>query len=175
MMEIFSTLLWLYISVITLPSLLGQFAVNYMHVGWWLWRKWHSWNRCRDMPGLAFHFMRTCPSSREYHVTMSPRCMYMCIYIYIYIYIFHGERALVGQDIPTIKASRSPSDALKSVGFLWTSDQPDAETSTWQHTTFTTERYPCPRRDSNLQSQQESGDKTTPQTARPVGLAEMDI
>ena len=81
MVEIFSTLLWLCVSVITLPSLSGQFAVNYMHVGWWLWRKWHSWISCRDMPGLAFHFMRTCPSSREYHVTISPR------WIYIYIYI----------------------------------------------------------------------------------------
>jgi len=27
------------------------------------------------------------------------------------------------------------------------------ETSTWQHTTFTTDRHPCPRRDSNPLSQ----------------------
>ena len=161
-MEIFSTLLWLYISVITLPSLLGQFAVNYMHVGWWLWTKWHSWICCWDMPGLAFHFMHTCPSIREYHVTMSPRCVCVYIYIYIYIYIFHGERALVGQDVPTIKASLSHSGTPHSVGFLWTSDQPDAETSTWHHTTFTTERYPCLRQDSNPQSQKESGHKITP-------------
>ena len=32
---------------------------------------------------------------------------------------------------------------------LWTSDQPVAETSTWQHTTLTTKKHPCPRRDSN--------------------------
>jgi hypothetical protein len=31
-----------------------------------------------------------------------------------------------------------------SVALLWTSDQPDAETSTWQHTTLTTDRHPCP-------------------------------
>jgi len=68
MMEIFSTLLWLYVSVITLPSLSVQFAVNYMHVGWWLWRKWHNWICCRDMPGTAFHFMRSYRSSTEYHV-----------------------------------------------------------------------------------------------------------
>jgi hypothetical protein len=32
-----------------------------------------------------------------------------------------------------------------SVGVLWRSDQPDAETSTWQHTTLTRGRHPCPR------------------------------
>ena len=40
---------------------------------------------------------------------------------------------------------------------LWTSDQPVAETSTWQHTTLTTDKHPCPRCDSNPQSQQASG------------------
>jgi hypothetical protein len=30
------------------------------------------------------------------------------------------------------------------VGLLWTSDRPDAETSTWQHKTFTRERHSCP-------------------------------
>jgi len=29
-----------------------------------------------------------------------------------------------------------------SIGLLWTSDQPVAETSTWQHTTLTTDRHP---------------------------------
>jgi len=29
-------------------------------------------------------------------------------------------------------------DTPHSVGLLWTSDQPGAETSTWQHTTLTT-------------------------------------
>jgi hypothetical protein len=44
-------------------------------------------------------------------------------------------------------------DTPHSVGLLWTSDQPVAETSTWQHTTLTRDRHPCPRRDSNPQSQ----------------------
>ena len=34
----------------------------------------------------------------------------------------------------------------QSVGLLWMSDQLIAETSTWQHTT---DKHPCPRRDSN--------------------------
>jgi hypothetical protein len=42
----------------------------------------------------------------------------------------------VGQG-PLINASRSHSDAPQSVGLLWTNDQPDAETSTRQHTTLT--------------------------------------
>jgi len=32
---------------------------------------------------------------------------------------------------------------ITPIGLLWTSDQPHAETSTWQHTTFTTDRLPC--------------------------------
>jgi hypothetical protein len=39
-------------------------------------------------------------------------------------------------------------DAPQSVGFLSTSDQSFAETSTWQHTTLTTDKHPCPRLDS---------------------------
>ena len=49
------------------------------------------------------------------------------------------------------------NDAEQSVGILWTSDQLVAETSTWQHTTLTTDKYPCPRWDSNPRSQQASG------------------
>ena len=35
-------------------------------------------------------------------------------------------------------------DTRHSLGLLWTSDQPDAETSIRQHTTFTRDRHPCP-------------------------------
>jgi hypothetical protein len=35
-------------------------------------------------------------------------------------------------------------DAPDSVGLLWTSDQPDAETSTWQHTTLKRDKHPSP-------------------------------
>jgi len=35
---------------------------------------------------------------------------------------------------------------------LWTSDQPDAEISTWQHMTLTRNRYPCLRWDWEPQS-----------------------
>jgi hypothetical protein len=51
-----------------------------------------------------------------------------------------AQQPLVGQGILIIEASRSLSDTSYSVGLLWTSDQPHAETSTWQHTTLTREK-----------------------------------
>jgi len=59
------------------------------------------------------------------------------------------QEPLVGQDLLIIETSPSHSDTPQSIGLLWTSDQPDAENSTWQHTTLTRDRYPCCRRDSN--------------------------
>ena len=74
---------------------------------------------------------------------------------------------------PTLHHYRGYMITLKpqSITLLWTSDQPDAETSTLQHTIFTTDRHPCPQRDSNPPSQQVSGRRPTPQNARPLGSA----
>ena len=49
----------------------------------------------------------------------------------------------MGHGLLVIEASRSHSDTSHSVELLWTSDQPDAETSTWQHITFTKYKHPC--------------------------------
>jgi len=46
----------------------------------------------------------------------------------------------VGQGLLIIEDSRSHSDTPGSVGFLWMSDQPDAEASIWQQKTLTTDR-----------------------------------
>ena len=54
------------------------------------------------------------------------------------------------------------NDAPQSVGLLCTSDQSVAETSTWRHTTLITDKHPCPRWDSNSQSQQASDRRPTP-------------
>ena len=43
----------------------------------------------------------------------------------------------------TQQPSRSYSVTLHSVGLLWTSNRPVAETSTWPNTSIKTERYPC--------------------------------
>jgi hypothetical protein len=55
-----------------------------------------------------------------------------------------AQQPLVGLRLLSIKASRSHSGTPHSVGLLWTSDQPHAQTSTWQHTTLTRDRHPCP-------------------------------
>jgi len=44
---------------------------------------------------------------------------------------------------------------------LWTSDQLVAETSTWQHTTLTTDKHSCPQWNSNPRSQLASGRRPT--------------
>jgi hypothetical protein len=65
-----------------------------------------------------------------------------------------ARQPLGGLGLLIIEVSWShTSDTPHSVGLLWTSDQPVAETSTWQLTTLTRDRHPCPRRDSNPQSQ----------------------
>jgi hypothetical protein len=45
-----------------------------------------------------------------------------------------AQQSLVGHGLLIIEASLTLSDTSHSVGLLWTSDQSDADTSTWQHT-----------------------------------------
>jgi hypothetical protein len=74
------------------------------------------------------------------------------------VFIFAlGQQPPVDQGLLIIEASWTHSDTPHWVGLLWTSDQSDAETSTWHHKTLTQDGYPCHRRDSNPQSQQASG------------------
>jgi hypothetical protein len=64
--------------------------------------------------------------------------IYNILYIIITYCLFFpmAQQPLGGLGRLTIEASRSHSDTPHSVGLLWTSDQPAAETSTWQHTTL---------------------------------------
>jgi hypothetical protein len=55
-----------------------------------------------------------------------------------------ARRPIVGQGF-IIEAWRSHFDTPHSVGLLWTSDQPNAQTSFWQYTTLPRDRHPCPR------------------------------
>jgi hypothetical protein len=83
--------------------------------------------------------------------------------IIIIIIIFSGTAAQRGLWPPLSRDfSITHNDASQSVGLLWTGDQPVAETSTWQHTTHTADKHPCPRWDSNPRSQQASGRRTKP-------------
>ena len=47
-----------------------------------------------------------------------------------------AQQPLVGHDLHIVEATLSHSDTSASVGLLWTSDKPDAEACTWQHTTL---------------------------------------
>ena len=61
-----------------------------------------------------------------------------------YVSFYHGATPPVGQGLLIIKDSLSHSHTPQSVGLLWTSDQPEAQASTRQHTTLTTDKHPCP-------------------------------
>jgi hypothetical protein len=52
---------------------------------------------------------------------------------------FLAQQPLLGQYLLSIQTSRSYSYSPHSVELLCTSDHPDAVTSTWQHTTLTTD------------------------------------
>jgi hypothetical protein len=60
------------------------------------------------------------------------------------------QSAIIKKKWNPIACTRMVADH-NSVGLLWTSDRPVAETSTWEHTTLTRNRHPCPRWDSNPQ------------------------
>jgi len=72
-------------------------------------------------------------------------------------FLSHRATVTVCQGLLIFEVSQSHSDTPHSVGLLWTSDQSDAETSTRQHTTLTRDKHPCPRRESNQQSQKARG------------------
>ena len=52
------------------------------------------------------------------------------------------QQSLVGQGPLIVDALRSQSDTSRSLGLLWTSDQPDSESPTWEHKTLKRERHP---------------------------------
>jgi hypothetical protein len=52
-----------------------------------------------------------------------------------------AQQPILGQGLLILEASRSYSDTPNSVGLLLASDQPDAETSVWQHTTLATDTH----------------------------------
>ena len=69
----------------------------------------------------------------------------------------------VGQGLLIHEVSKiTHNDAPQSVELLWTNDKLVAKTSTSRHTIFTTDKHPCPRCNSNPQSQQASGRRPTP-------------
>jgi len=80
----------------------------------------------------------------------------------------------VGHSLLIIEVSPSHSGTVHSIGLLWTSDQPEAQTSTWQSTILTRDRYTCTTAGFELAvqaSQPARGHRLTTETARPPGPA----
>ena len=75
---------------------------------------------------------------------------------------FLTQQLPVDQVLLIIESTQSHPDTPHSIGLLWTSDQSVAETSTWQHTTLTTDIHPCPRGILNQNLKQASGHRSTP-------------
>jgi hypothetical protein len=117
----------------------------------------------------CLNIMSTKPCNK-YHYVRSHGVMmqrygipHSLVFMYLFIIIFSGSAAQRGLWPHRPRGFViTHNDAPQSVGLLWTSDQLVAETSTWQHTTHTTDRHPCPRWDSNLRSQQAKGRRPTP-------------
>jgi len=58
-------------------------------------------------------------------------------------FFYMAQQPLFGQGLLSMETSRSHSDTPQSVWLLWTSDRPDAEAPTWQHTTLSREWRLC--------------------------------
>jgi len=79
--------------------------------------------------------------------------MYLCLswQFVFFLFFFHARARVCVCGTATQRGSWPHSwgfyithnNAPQSVGLLWTSDQLVAETSTWQHTTLTTDKHPC--------------------------------
>jgi len=93
---------------------------------------------------------------------LTSKCCWMLGTTQIMISSYHGAAAPVGQGLLIINDSWSHSNTRHLVGLLWMSDQSEAETSTWQHTTLIRDKHPFPQWDSNPESQQWSGHRPTP-------------
>ena len=90
--------------------------------------------------GLTWCCTRVCMLTLDFQRHLRHRHSSLSAYVVVlFIRIFIpppvGQQPLAAEALLTIEASRSHSDITHSVGLLWTSDQPDKQTSTWPHNT----------------------------------------
>jgi len=90
---------------------------------------------------IHFHKTRMIETNREDRIASKFHQCFVNLGPNTYILSPIAQQPLVDQGLPLIQSSRSHSDTPHSVRLLWTSDQPDAETSTWQHTTLIRDRH----------------------------------
>jgi hypothetical protein len=117
------------------------------------------WHACgRPSERCAFYKISE-PTGSEKRYWSDTEMSLECLFIYLFspaLQSSAGYGLLVSRGFLI-----THNDAPQSVGLLWTGDQLVAETSTWQHTTHTTDKHPCLRWDSNPRSQQVSGRRLT--------------
>ena len=125
-------------------------------------RTWYLWNVGTPLPACrASHPTHNQPSTLlrlpEWYYPAAMFCPYLqCLFVF-------DATAPSEPGSPHSRGfSITHNGAPQSVGLLWTSDQLVAETSTWQHTTLTTDKHPCHRWDSNPKSQESCGRIPTP-------------
>jgi hypothetical protein len=82
-----------------------------------------------------------------------------------------AQTPLLGQGLHIVEASRSHSDTPQSVGHLWTSDHPVAESSSWQHTTITTNNHVSSGTGTHNRSRRASADPRF----RPRGHRDLSV
>jgi hypothetical protein len=110
----------------------------------------------KHLDSLTNSFIITAYSMRlgQIHITVTM--------VHYYTRFFHGSTATVGLGVLIVGVSRLHSNSVHSVWLLWTGNRPFVQTSTWQHTTLTTDRYSCAWWNSILRSQQANGRILTP-------------
>jgi hypothetical protein len=77
---------------------------------------------------------------------------------YLVFFPHMAPQPVVCLGLSVVEASRSHSDTPHSLGLLWTSDQPDAETFTWQHNTHKRHIYASYRIRTRNPSQRAAAD-----------------
>ena len=86
-----------------------------------------------DVIGSTLNMETTC-SNRTLVPTYEPVWCQNIDVFHMNTFIFHGSTALVGRGLLIFDALCSHSDTPHKIGVLWTRDQPDSDTSTWQNT-----------------------------------------
>jgi hypothetical protein len=83
------------------------------------------------------------------------------------VFFFMAQQPTMGQGLIIVEASRSHSDPRHTVGLFWTSDQPDAQTSTSQHNSTHMQHASTPL--SGIRTRHPSMKATADPSFRPCG------
>jgi len=81
-----------------------------------------------------------------------------------------ARQSPVSQSFHTVEVSRSHLDTSHSLGLPWTSDQPDAEISTWQHTINATDIHEPVIFDTESSASEWPQTQTLERAATGIGL-----